>query len=190
MAEAKKSSGRVLTPLWVISLFVSLTEITLGAVTTQTSGGVQIALTAFVVVFPLLIAGCFFAVLYSKPWVFYSPREYTGIDAATFIEALQGKSNKLVTKTEDLSDRVTTFGRPDRFQLLFKAKGLTWKKSTKVMEVLGGCVVQVSSEQMNLEGSWSIAEALTFVPGVRVLEEQTGTGRYLSPITPESGRAS
>jgi hypothetical protein len=42
MAEAKKSSGRVLTPLWVISLFVSLTEITLGAVTTQTTGGVQV----------------------------------------------------------------------------------------------------------------------------------------------------
>jgi hypothetical protein len=165
---------------------VSLTELTLGIVTSQTSGGVQITLTAFVVGFPILIAGCFFWILFNRPWVFYSPREYTGVDAVGFIEALQGKTSKLVTKTDDIETQVVIYGKPDRFQLLFKAKGLTWKKSTKAMETPGGCVVQVSSEQMNPDGSWSIAEALTYVPDVAILLEDGENGKCLGPIPSSS----
>ena len=36
-----------MTPLWVISLFVSLTEVVAGIAVTQASGGVEVALTAF-----------------------------------------------------------------------------------------------------------------------------------------------
>jgi hypothetical protein len=78
------------------------------------------------------------------------------------------------------------YGKPDRFQLLFKAKGLTWKKSTKAMETPGGCVVQVSSEQMNPDGSWSIAEALTYVPDVAILLEDGENGKCLGPIPSSS----
>ncbi len=180
--EEKSSKARLLTPLWVVSLFVSLAEVTLGVAATQTTGSVQVALTTFVIIFPLFVAGAFFGILWNRPWVFYSPLEYGGIDARSFIEALQARPNKLITKTADLKEEVVTFGSPDRFQLLFKAKGSTWKKSTKAMEVPGGCVVQVSTEQMHLDGSWSIAEAATYVPGVKVLED-TGSGKYLGPIT-------
>jgi hypothetical protein len=175
----KGAKARVLTPLWVISLFVTFTEVALGAATTQTIGGVQVALTAFVILFPILIAGGFFGILWSRPWVFYSPHEYGAIDARSFIEALQGRPAKLVTKTGDLGNEVIVFGDPDQFQLLFKAKGGTWRKSTKAMGVPGGCVVQVSTEQMNLDGSSSVAEALTYVPGVLVQKDVDGLGKHL-----------
>lgn len=87
--ESKSSSTRTLTPLWVISLFVSLTEAVLGAAVTQTSGGTQIALTAFVVTFPLLIAIGFFGILWFKPHHIYAPTEFgQQVGAREFVEAI------------------------------------------------------------------------------------------------------
>lgn len=65
---------------------------------------------------------------------------------------------------------VKFFGDGDLFQLLSKASSDAqgWMKSTKAMQVPGGCVVQVTTQQKNLNGSSAIAEALTFVPGVRI----------------------
>ena len=55
---------------------------------------------------------------------------------------------QLVATTEDAErvaeaegDRVLTFGDPDRLKLLFKAQGSRWTKSTKAMEVPGGCLL-------------------------------------------------
>ena len=79
------------------------------------------------------------------------------------------------------------FGNPDRFRLLFKAQADYWKKSTKAMEVPGGCVVQVTTELINGDGSRACAEALTFVPGVAILLEEQ-EGRYLG--NPASGTES
>lgn len=93
-----------------------------------------------------------------------------------------GRQEEFVTKTEDLPDDVKIFGDPDRLQLLIKAKSKTWSKSTKAMEVPGGCIVQVSSEQKNPDGSWSIAEALTFVPDVVVVKDAQGVGRHLDKL--------
>jgi len=74
--EHQTPPNRKLTPLWVISLFVSLTEAFLSIAVTQTNGTIQLALTIFVIVFPLLIAIGFFAVLWYKPLHFYAPTEY------------------------------------------------------------------------------------------------------------------
>ncbi len=62
---------------------------------------------------------------------------------------------------------IVTFGNGDMFKLLCKAssKNESWMKSTKAMEVSGGCVVQVTTQQ-----GMHIAEALTFVPGVKIRE--------------------
>ena len=51
-------------------------------------------------------------------------------------------------------------------------------KSTKAMEVSGGCVVQVTTQQRNPDGSYAVAEALTFVPGVKI-EPDVNNGRKL-----------
>ena len=56
-------------------------------------------------------------------------------------------------------------------------------KSTKAMETGNGCVVQVTTQQRNPDGSYAIAEALTFVPDVHlecILDENAEiTGRNI-----------
>lgn len=71
-------------------------------------------------------------------------------------------------------------GNGDMFQLLCKASSECegWMKSTKAMEIPGvGCVVQVTTQQGN-----HVAEAVAFVPGVRIVDDPDGL-RRLIPIT-------
>ena len=83
---------------------------------------------------------------------------------------------------ENVGD-LTVFGNGDMFQLLCKAssKKEGWMKSTKAMEVVGGCVVQVTTQQKAPDGSYGIAEALAYVPGVKITEDKN-SGRKLVPI--------
>lgn len=76
-----------------------------------------------------------------------------------------------VASSADLKS-VDIVGNPDLFEVLSKtscdAEG--WMKSTKAMEVDSvGCLVQVTTQQRNPDGSYAVAEALTFVPGVRIV---------------------
>ncbi len=91
-----------------------------------------------------------------------------------------------VTKTKDLLEDVELFGNPDHFQLLFKAKGGTWSNSTKAMETPKGCIVQVTNEHLQADGSWRAAEAVTFVPNVAVIMEPDGSGRRLAALLRDS----
>lgn len=82
---------------------------------------------------------------------------------------------------------IKVVGNGDTFQLICKASSEAegWMKSTKAMEIRGvGCVVQVTTQQRNPDGSYSIAEALTFVPGVRIgdYRKEYAPGRYLAAI--------
>lgn len=48
-------------------------------------------------------------------------------------------------------------------------------KSTKAMEIESlGCVVQVTTQQKNPDGSYSLAEALTFVPHAGIKKDANG----------------
>lgn len=79
---------------------------------------------------------------------------------------------------------IKVVGNGDTFQLLCKASSQTegWMKSTKAMEITNvGCVVQVTTQQRNSDGSWSIAEAVTYVPGVQIISDTNG-GRRLHPL--------
>ena len=62
------------------------------------------------------------------------------------------------------------YGNGDLFRLLMKASSESegWMKSTKVMVVPQGAIVQVTTQQRNHDGTYSVAEALTFVPGATV----------------------
>ena len=76
---------------------------------------------------------------------------------------------------------IKVVGNGDTFQLLCKASSQSegWMKSTKAMEIEGvGCVVQVTTQQKNPDGSYAVAEALTFVPKARI-EQDTDGGRKL-----------
>lgn len=79
---------------------------------------------------------------------------------------------------------IAVVGNGDLFQLLCKASSQEegWMKSTKAMETGTGCVVQVTTQQRNPDGSYAVAEALTFVPGVWIRESENGD-RYLEPMS-------
>ena len=68
------------------------------------------------------------------------------------------------------------FGNGDLFQLLSKAssKEEDWMKSTKAMQTPHGCIVQVTTQQHD-----NVAEALCFVPGVKIAEDEKKGGRKL-----------
>ena len=94
------------------------------------------------------------------------------------------------TNFEDVKNTtsgVEVFGDGDLFKLLSKAssKEQGWMKSTKAMEIGAGvgCVVQVTTEFTNPDGSKTSSEALTFVPDVVIKEtkDEDGNvvGRYL-----------
>ena len=90
----KPQSGAKITPLWIVAAFVTLTETVLGYAVTQVTGGVQVALTIFVIVFAPIVAGAFFLVLWHRPYVFYPPSEYDGTDPEKFIDAVRGTAAK------------------------------------------------------------------------------------------------
>jgi len=75
---------------------------------------------------------------------------------------------------------IKVFGNGDLFSLICKASSEQqgWMKSTKAMQTPHGCVVQVTTQQKNIDGTYSLAEALTFVPGVDIKEDESGN-KYL-----------
>lgn len=86
--------------------------------------------------------------------------------------------NSDISGARDNVKDIQVFGNGDMFQLLCKASSNAegWMKSTKAMEIPGvGCVVQVTTQQGD-----NVAEALVFVPGCRVVDDENG-GRRLSP---------
>lgn len=90
------------------------------------------------------------------------------IDSGAEFKVAGLEVGKLVTKTADLPDEVKTYGDPDQLKLLFKAQGKGWKKSTKALELPDGCLVQVTTERQSADGDWANAEAVVFVPNVKL----------------------
>jgi outer membrane receptor for Fe3+-dicitrate len=101
------------------------------------------------------------------------------MDIQRYVDALKAGQGSIVRQTKDVAGPIQVVGDPDRMKLLFKAAGPTWVRSTKAMESGDGCVVQVSTKVMTSAGDWNVAEATTYVPGVRLAEE-AGGGRYLA----------
>lgn len=90
-----------------------------------------------------------------------------------------GSEREFVKNTEELKEEyedkgVEVVGNPDNLVLLFSAKTELFHKSTKAIPVEGGCIVQVTSSNLQKDGSWRTAEALTFVPKVKIVEDENG----------------
>jgi len=81
----------------------------------------------------------------------------------------------------NISDLVV-YGDGDTFALLCKASSQEqgWMKSTKVCNVTDGCLVQVTTQQRNPDGSYAVAEALAFVPFIHI--DTSCEPRKLIPI--------
>lgn len=90
--------------------------------------------------------------------------------------------NTNVVEAQAKAADLKVVGNGDLFQLLCKASSAAqgWMKSTKAMQAPGGCVVQVTTQQRNPDGSWAVAEALTFVPGVEIVDDVNGGRKLVS----------
>lgn len=78
--------------------------------------------------------------------------------------------------TKNVKD-IVFFGNGDTFKLISKASSQNegWMKSTKAMEIKNvGCVIQVTTQQGD-----NIAEAITFVPGVKIITTKDVEGKIL-----------
>lgn len=87
-----------------------------------------------------------------------------------------------VTSQADAQKKVSDIkvvGNTDSFRLLCKASSEDqgWMKSTKAMEIPGGgIIVQVSTQQRATDGSYGVAEALAYVPGVTLAADENNVG--------------
>lgn len=100
-----------------------------------------------------------------------------------------------MTKSLDITDvkeakanisDIKVYGDGDTFKLICKASSEEqgWMKSTKAMEVEGvGCVIQITTQQRNFDGSYAIAEALSYIPNVKIEEDaETGISRIVQIV--------
>ena len=80
---------------------------------------------------------------------------------------------------------VVFFGNGDLWQLICKASSEKegWMKSTKAMHIKNqGCLVQVTTQQRNLDGTYSIAEAITYVNRIYIELDSEGNRSLKSSI--------
>ncbi len=89
--------------------------------------------------------------------------------------------NSDVSGTQVNVPDIEVFGNKDMFKLLCKVSSKVegWMKSTKACDVGHGCLVQVTTQQCNSDGSYTLAEALTYVPDVYVLDEVDVSGSVI-----------
>jgi hypothetical protein len=86
---ADPGTARSMNPLWVITAFLGVAEVTVGVVATQSAGWLQGLLAIFSVSFPVVIALAFFLILWFRPYVLYSPQDYPeGTKVAEFVNAV------------------------------------------------------------------------------------------------------
>lgn len=79
---------------------------------------------------------------------------------------------------KNVSD-LKVFGDMGEWVLICKASSESegWMKSTKAMNLKYGCLIQVTTQQRNPDGSYSLAEALTYAPDAIIIKDSTGVRR-------------
>ncbi len=83
------------------------------------------------------------------------------------------------TTRQNVTD-VKVVGDGNLFHLLSKASSEAegWMKSTKAMQCSSGCLVQVSTQQRNPDGTYVVSEALAYAPDTEIADDVNG-GRKL-----------
>jgi hypothetical protein len=176
------------TPLWIVAAFVTLTEAVLGYAVTKVTGGVQIALTSFVILFGLGVAGAFFAILWNRPYVFYPPSEYGSADPSIFIGAFRSaiparvaQQIELVSEIErfpanqEAQFRLTNSLVDDAYQQLFI---LMHEKSVKLPfgEVYPGFEYELERTDSAVEGNFNVHRFVKEFEGTRFISIEVTAG--------------
>ncbi|HEY1574260.1 MAG TPA: hypothetical protein VGG05_23165 [Pseudonocardiaceae bacterium] len=88
--DEPKASLRTTNPLWVVSLFISVSEATTGVVTVKSTTWIQTMFAIFSVIFPCVVLAVFFLVLWKKPYVWYAPKDFSdNVDVDVFVRAMR-----------------------------------------------------------------------------------------------------
>lgn len=99
-------AGKI-TPLTIVVAFITLMDLVLGYAVSQVTGGMQITLVVFLIVYAFLFSSVFFFILWHRPYVFYPPSEYGKMNPAMFIAALrQTDMPEIVAKQLELAASV------------------------------------------------------------------------------------
>ncbi|MET8984514.1 hypothetical protein ABZW49_03600 [Nonomuraea wenchangensis] len=99
-----------INPLWIISLFLGLTELTIGIATTQATGWIQGLFAIFAVVFPTGVAAIFFGILWKRPYVLYAPKDFSNRPTVSdFVAAMSSSTDKSLNSIESIvRDAITS----------------------------------------------------------------------------------
>lgn len=83
--------------------------------------------------------------------------------------------------TKNVKD-IVFWGNKDTFKLISKASSESegWMKSTKAMQCGRSVIVQVTTQQRNLDGTYSIAEALTTVRDATIVEQLDDNNKVIA----------
>lgn len=95
--------------------------------------------------------------------------------------AMKTLDNANVEEVKSKVKDAKIIGNVDMFRLLCKASSESegWMKSTKACEIpYVGCIVQVTTQQRNPDGTYTISEAVTFVKDVKIVDDKNN-GRKL-----------
>lgn len=97
MASLGSHPPRVLSPLWVISLFLGMSEVAVTIAVTQADGWIQALLAIFAVVFPTLVAAVFFYILWYDNKILYAPRDFAeGTTVTEYAQAMGRTARRTV----------------------------------------------------------------------------------------------
>jgi hypothetical protein len=92
---------KVLSPLWMISLFLGISEVSVTIATTQAIGWIQSMLAIFAVAFPVLVFSAFFLTLWKNNKVLYAPGEFTSdTPVRDYVEAMNRHNQRSVNVVE------------------------------------------------------------------------------------------
>jgi membrane-bound lytic murein transglycosylase len=105
-------------------------------------------------------------------------KETPKVETAKVVKAKDVKvektlDNTTASKAKDNVKDIKFWGNGDMWKLICKAssKKEGWMKSTKALQVASGCLIQVTTQQGD-----NVSEAVTFAPGVKVIEKRDGKG--------------
>lgn len=90
--------------------------------------------------------------------------------------------NSNITEAKKNVKDIKITGNGDMFQLLCKTTSEQegWMKSTKAMAIGNRCLVQVTTQQKNPDGSYAVAEALTYVPNCEIVDDENSGKKLIS----------
>ncbi|MFI5914328.1 hypothetical protein [Dactylosporangium sp. NPDC051541] len=99
----------MVNPLWIVSLFLGLSELTAGVAAASTSGWVQGLFAIFSVAFPVLIAVGLFVILWKRPFVLYAPGDFSRhTPVESFVNAMRSPSTVTVTSIQSVDVAAAT----------------------------------------------------------------------------------